>query len=169
MEIQEFEEMPEELFRRLMGIRKRTFVEMASVLQTAEAQRKARGGKPNHLTVATRLVMTLEYWREYRTYLHIGHSYGVSERRPIAIFAGAKTCSSGAERSHFRARKPFSPATESMRSSSSTRRKRPWSAPKKAAPPLFGQEKSPHAEDAARRGQGHRHDYLRRPCGRPPT
>lgn len=23
--------------------------------------------------------MTLEYWREYRTYLHIGHSYGVSE------------------------------------------------------------------------------------------
>lgn len=79
MEIQGFEEMPEEIFRRLMGVRKRTFVEMAALLQTAAAQRKARGGKPNHLAVATRLVMTLEYWREYRTYLHIGHSYGVSE------------------------------------------------------------------------------------------
>ena len=79
MEIKEVEEMPEDIFRRLMGVRKRTFVEMVSVLQTAEAQRKARGGKPNHLTVATRLVMTLEYWREYRTYLQIGHSYGVSE------------------------------------------------------------------------------------------
>lgn len=53
--------------------------EMLSVLHTAEAHRKARGGKPNPLAVATRLVMTLEYWREYRTSLHIGHSYGVSE------------------------------------------------------------------------------------------
>lgn len=60
MEIQGFVEMPEEVFRRLIG-GKRAFAEMASVLQTAEAQSKARGGKPNHLTVATRLMMTLEH------------------------------------------------------------------------------------------------------------
>jgi Helix-turn-helix of DDE superfamily endonuclease len=52
---------------------------MVSVLQHTEAHRKARGGKPNHLAVSVRLLMTLEYWREYRTYLHIGHSYGVCE------------------------------------------------------------------------------------------
>jgi hypothetical protein len=80
MELQEVEGMPNATFRRLTGVRKRTFLEMVSVLHTAEAHRKAQGGKPNHLTVATRLVMTLEYWREYRTYLHIGHSYGGSER-----------------------------------------------------------------------------------------
>lgn len=79
MEIQEVEGMSDVTFRRLTGVRKRTFLEMVSVLQHAEAHRKARGGKPNHLAVETRLVMTLEYWREYRTYLHIGHSYGVSE------------------------------------------------------------------------------------------
>lgn len=50
-----------------------------SGLHTAEAHRKVRGGKPNHLAVATRLVMTLEGWRAYRTYLHIGHSDGVRE------------------------------------------------------------------------------------------
>lgn len=79
MEIQGFEGMSAGTFRRLTGLRKRTFSEMVSVLEKAEAERKARGGKPNRLAVETRLLMMLEYWREYRTYLHIGHSYGVSE------------------------------------------------------------------------------------------
>lgn len=79
MEIQGFEDMPDGTFRRLTGVRKRTFSEMSAVLEKAEAQRKTAGGKPNRLAVETRLLMTLEYWREYRTYLHIGHSYGVSE------------------------------------------------------------------------------------------
>lgn len=79
MEIQGCDGMPEETFRRLTGVRKRTFTEMVAVLESAEATLKKRGGKPNRLAVATRLRMTLEYWREYRTYLHIGHSYGVSE------------------------------------------------------------------------------------------
>lgn len=71
--------MPEETFRRLTGVRKRTFVEMAAVLEIAEAALKKQGGKPNRLAVETRLRMTREYWRAYRTSLHIGHSYGVSE------------------------------------------------------------------------------------------
>lgn len=79
MEIQGFEGMSDGTFRRLTGVRKRTFSEMVAVLSKSEGQHKAQGGKPNHLTVETRLLMTLEYWREYRTYLHIGHSYGVSE------------------------------------------------------------------------------------------
>ncbi|MCS6302303.1 MAG: IS5 family transposase [Nitrospira sp.] len=79
MEIRECEGMPEETFRRLTGVRKRTFAERAAVLKIAEAALKQQGGKPNRLAVETRLRMTLEYWREYRTYLHIGHSYGVSE------------------------------------------------------------------------------------------
>ncbi len=79
MEIQGFEDMPDGTFRRLTGVRKRTFLEMAAVLEKAETHQKMQGGKPNRLAVETRLLMTLEYWREYRTYLHIGHSYGVSE------------------------------------------------------------------------------------------
>ncbi len=80
MELQGFEGMPDATFRRLTGIRKRTFREMVSVLQHAEAHRKARGGKPNHLAVSVRLLMTLEYWREDRTDRHIGHRDGVCER-----------------------------------------------------------------------------------------
>jgi len=71
--------MPDATFRRLTGVRKRTFVAMITVLKHAEMAHKAQAGKPNRLTVETRLRMTLEYWRAYRTYLHIGHGYGVSE------------------------------------------------------------------------------------------
>ena len=37
-----------------------------------------RGVKPK-LNWEARVMVTLEYWREYRTYFHIGSSWGVSE------------------------------------------------------------------------------------------
>jgi hypothetical protein len=38
-----------------------------------------RGGKPNNLSMEDRLLMALMYMRAYRTYFHVGASYGVSE------------------------------------------------------------------------------------------
>jgi hypothetical protein len=79
MEPDEIDKLPEALFRRLTGVRKKTFFEMRDLLEKADVRRKARGGKPNRLPVYKRLLMTLEYWREYRTYFHIARSYGLSE------------------------------------------------------------------------------------------
>ena len=45
----------------------------------ADNKKKAKGGRPNNLTIENRILMTLEYLREYRTYLHIGASCGLSE------------------------------------------------------------------------------------------
>jgi hypothetical protein len=36
-------------------------------------------GRPTKLSRADQLLMTLMYWREYRTEFHIGLTYGVSE------------------------------------------------------------------------------------------
>lgn len=66
-------------FRRLVGVKKETFAFMIKILREAEKRQKARGGKPNTLGIADRLLMCLEYLREYRTYFHVGQSYGVSE------------------------------------------------------------------------------------------
>jgi len=68
-----------EEFRRLTGIKMATFQEMIEILKKAEAEKKAIGGKPNKLSMEDRLLMTLEYLREYRTYFHVSQSYGVSE------------------------------------------------------------------------------------------
>lgn len=69
----------EEKFRRLTGVKRGTFKKMVDILTAADAKKKARGGRKNKLSIEERLRMTLEYIREYRTYFHIGQSYGVSE------------------------------------------------------------------------------------------
>lgn len=77
-----FEQIKEEIsdnFRRLTGIKRTTFDLMVSILRESEAVLKAHGGKPNKLTIENRLLMTLEYLREYRTYFHISRSYNISE------------------------------------------------------------------------------------------
>ena len=52
---------------------------MHSALQNAHIIKKAKGGRPNKLDLESRLLMALEYLREYRTYAAIGASYGLSE------------------------------------------------------------------------------------------
>lgn len=68
-----------EQFRRLTGVKRSTFDVMVETLTEAQTLKKAKGGRPNKLTIPEMLLMTLEYLREYRTYLHIGASYGLSE------------------------------------------------------------------------------------------
>lgn len=79
MTIQDLNSLPDAVFRRLTGITKSVFALMVSVLQAADKERRVQGGRPSALSAEQRVQMMLEYWREYRTYLHIGHSYGVSE------------------------------------------------------------------------------------------
>ncbi len=62
-------------FRRLTGIKKETFVKMLDVLETGIRE----FGRPPKLSRADQLLMTLMYWREYRTQFHIAETYGVSE------------------------------------------------------------------------------------------
>jgi Helix-turn-helix of DDE superfamily endonuclease len=71
--------LTDEKFRRLTGVKRATFAVMASILARDCAARHARGGRPNGLIVEDRLLLALEYLREYRTYFHIGQNYGVSE------------------------------------------------------------------------------------------
>ncbi len=72
-------DLDNEKFRRLTGVKKTTFQEMVRLPDEAQTRKKAKGGRPHKLTVPEMLLMTLEYLREYRTYCHIGASYGISE------------------------------------------------------------------------------------------
>jgi hypothetical protein len=76
---QKLSKLKDELFRRKTGIKRKTFEKMIYILKEAELQKKKLGGKPNILSMEERLLMWLEYMREYRTYFHTGASYGVSE------------------------------------------------------------------------------------------
>lgn len=69
----------DEIFRRSTGVKKPTFNKMLEILELSYKEKKIKGGRNSKLSVTQMLLMTLEYLREYRTYLKIGLSYGVSE------------------------------------------------------------------------------------------
>ena len=79
MKYEQIKDESEDAFRRLTGIKRTTFDVIINILREAETLLKAQGGKPNKLVIADRLLMSLEYLREYRTYFHISRSYGISE------------------------------------------------------------------------------------------
>jgi hypothetical protein len=66
-------------FRRLTGVKPTVFAKMLVILRRAEKQIRKQGGTQSKLILEDRLLLALEYLREYRTYFHIGQSYGVSE------------------------------------------------------------------------------------------
>ena len=66
-------------FRRVTGVKRKTFETMVEILKETHQIKKSKGGRPNKLTIEEMLLMALEYNREYRTYLHIATSYGLSE------------------------------------------------------------------------------------------
>lgn len=79
MKFEQIKDESPDKFRRLTGIKRSTFDAMLTILHKAELLLKSQGGKPNKLCIEDRLLMTLEYLREYRTYFHISRSYGISE------------------------------------------------------------------------------------------
>lgn len=68
-----------EQFRRLTGVKRKIFDKMVSILKDKDREKKAKGGRKNKLSIENMLLMALSYLREYRTYFHLGQSYGVSE------------------------------------------------------------------------------------------
>jgi hypothetical protein len=64
-----------DVFKRLTGVSKETFVLMIDVLR----DNLPDFGRPPELCLQDRLLLVLMYWREYRSQAHIAATYGVSE------------------------------------------------------------------------------------------
>lgn len=75
--------LPQEDFRRLTGVKPETFDAMLIALRQKQDERRKkhryRGGRPPTLSGENQLLLTLDYWREYRTMFHIAQSFQVSE------------------------------------------------------------------------------------------
>jgi hypothetical protein len=67
--------LSDEDFKRSTGVQRTTFEKMLEVVETG----LRNFGRPPKLCRADQLLMTLMYWREYRTEFHIGLTYGSSE------------------------------------------------------------------------------------------
>lgn len=63
-------------FKRLYGVTPETFWKMVQVVRDAK---QGSRGSYSKLTIPDQILLTLEYWREYRTLFHIAKNWGVHE------------------------------------------------------------------------------------------
>jgi len=75
MKYETLQNLKNEDFKRCTGVSREVFEKMLNVVR----QELRDFGRTPKLTRADQLLMTLMYWREYRTEFHIGLTYGVSE------------------------------------------------------------------------------------------
>jgi len=75
MRYETIEHLKDTDFKRLTGVQRETFKQMLKVVEKGLRE----FGRPTKLSRADQLLMTLMYWREYRTEFHIAQSYGISE------------------------------------------------------------------------------------------
>ena len=78
MTYKQIKNLREKEFKRLCGVKPKLFEEMVDVLKQDSPRARQRGGQAK-LSLEDQLLITLEYWREYRTYFHIAQSWGVHE------------------------------------------------------------------------------------------
>ena len=84
MKYEQAKALKTEEFKRLCGVRQETFQEMVELVRQYDKQKK-KPGRPSKLGWEDQVLLTLEYWREYRTYFHIGKNWGIEESTAFRI------------------------------------------------------------------------------------
>ena len=94
MRYEQIKERKSEEFQRLTGVKPPVFAQMVQAIR----EHMRVFGRPCKLSLEDQLLLTLMYWREYRSLLHIALTYGVSEptvHRTIRKIEGALLASGG--------------------------------------------------------------------------
>lgn len=78
MNYDELQKLSPPAFKRICGVSHQTFKTMLDILNP-HLERKGKRGGQNKLSVENQLIISLQYWREYRTQLHIAVDFGISE------------------------------------------------------------------------------------------
>lgn len=66
-------------YQEQFGVKKETFDLMLKILEEDFQRKHKKGGRPPTLSVLDKLIIMLQYYREYRTMQHIAFDYGVQK------------------------------------------------------------------------------------------
>jgi len=78
--IERIAKMQDSEYKQIFGIEKFIFERILRLLEAADVfQKKNNAGRKSQLSILDKLIITLQYWREYRTYRHIAFDYGVGK------------------------------------------------------------------------------------------
>ena len=80
MRYENIKDMKDVAFKRLVGVKRHTFLKMLEVVQDAyDAENKSKRGRKPKLTVEDMILLMLSYLRSYATFFETGINFGVSE------------------------------------------------------------------------------------------
>ena len=79
MSYEQIKDLRPALFKRYCGVKPETFHTMVTVVSLHLSKMRVKMGRPPKLSVEDQVLMTLEYWREYRTFFHTARSWGIHE------------------------------------------------------------------------------------------
>jgi hypothetical protein len=97
--------LKDEEFKRSTGVRRSTFEKMLAVVRAGLRD----FGRLPKLSRADQLLLTLMYWREYRTEFHIGLTYGVSEATVCRTIKKVENVLIQSKQFHLPGKKPCNP------------------------------------------------------------
>ena len=66
-------------YQKYLGVKKKTFEVMLQILEKDYQRKHKMGGRPPKLSVLDKLMIMLQYYREYRVTDNIAFDYGVSK------------------------------------------------------------------------------------------
>jgi hypothetical protein len=78
MTYEQIKDLKPEDFKRACGVHSQIFDKMLALLRDHQ-KKKLKPGRPPKLALEDQLLLTLQYLREYRTYFHLGLSWGIDE------------------------------------------------------------------------------------------
>ena len=71
--------LKEKDYQKYFGVTRATFDKMLEILEDADRYKRRNGGRPSVLSVLDKLVIMLQYYREYRTMDNIAFDYGTNK------------------------------------------------------------------------------------------
>ena len=101
MRFMEVREYGEGQFYRLTGVKRAVFDLMIEVIVSSRSGR----GRRTTLSVQDQLLLTLCYWREYRSQFHVASSFGVSEATVCRTVKKVESALLGDKRFHLPGKK----------------------------------------------------------------
>lgn len=69
--------LKEEQYQKIFGVKKKTFDKMLEILNNSYIELHSKGGKKPKLSVLDKLIIMLDYYREYCSMENIAFDYGV--------------------------------------------------------------------------------------------
>src|SRR5215213_1412197 len=129
-------------FKRYCGVEPETFRRMVELVSQRLTKERPKTGRPPKLSVEDQVLLTLEYWREYRTLFHLATSWGLHESNVCRVIRRVEDILAKSRDFRLPGKKVWQPADHQIESVVADVAETPVERPKKSKKPTTAARRS---------------------------